>query len=362
MHVFSSLGRGGAERRTVDVADSVPYRFAFLAASGRRGPLDTSIRSAGHLVARHNLMRITGLVQIVRLIRKERVRVVHSHLGAASGPIVLAAVVAGARTRIVHCRSDSIGGGLSLKKSVFLAISRYVVRLFATDIVGVSPMSLKGSGLVRGRWRQRARVIPNGLPAAALARRAKDARASRSLRQDRFTVLNIARREQSKNRPRALEVWSQVARQRTSTLVLIGSMTEDELSLATTIGNDPEVVAAGSRIEILGEVDDVPEQLGRADVLLVTSMREGLPGVVLEALACGTAVVATDLPGVRWISSQITGVAILSLDQTDTEWATAVINAPEDSERISLSFSRSEFQLDRAVEQHLKLWGLDYEH
>ena len=56
-----------------------------------------------------------------------------------------------------------------------------------------------------------------------------------------------------------------------------------------------------SRLLLVGERWDLPEWLCSADLLLVTSMREGLPGVVLEAVAAGTPVVASDLPGVRWL-------------------------------------------------------------
>jgi len=48
---------------------------------------------------------------------------------------------------------------------------------------------------------------------------------------------------------------------------------------------------------LTGERDDVHELLGSADLFWLTSEWEGLPNGVIEALACGLPVVATDVGG-----------------------------------------------------------------
>jgi len=52
-------------------------------------------------------------------------------------------------------------------------------------------------------------------------------------------------------------------------------------------------------VKLLGEVDDVSGLLAAADVGVFSSRSEGCPNGVLEAMAAGLAVVATDCPGVR---------------------------------------------------------------
>jgi glycosyltransferase involved in cell wall biosynthesis len=54
-------------------------------------------------------------------------------------------------------------------------------------------------------------------------------------------------------------------------------------------------------VEFVGHRRDVPEIIASSDLLLVTSRHEGFPNVVLEAMACGTAVVSTDYSDVRRI-------------------------------------------------------------
>ncbi|WP_275089568.1 glycosyltransferase [Microbacterium sp. K41] len=290
------------------------------------------------------------------LVRRENVGAVHSHLGSASGPLLLAAWAGGARVRIVHCRSDAVGGRSTPLKRALLGASRVLARLLATDIVGVSPSALAGSGLVRGKWRTRARVVPNGLDAAALRERAGRGRLVRAEDSDTLVVASIARAESAKNRMRTLAIWAELARARRTTLRLIGRMSPAEMAEADRVAALAHVTASGSRIVVVGETDQVAEELGAADVLLVTSIREGLPGVVLESLACGTPVVATDLPGVRWISTQVTGVHTLSLDELDDRWVQSLLDAPADRDAIAASFAASPFQLAAAADAHRALW------
>jgi glycosyltransferase involved in cell wall biosynthesis len=55
----------------------------------------------------------------------------------------------------------------------------------------------------------------------------------------------------------------------------------------------------------------MPEVLGAAHVVVLPSYREGLPKVLLEAAACGRAVVTTDVPGCRdAIDRGVTGVLV----------------------------------------------------
>ena len=64
-------------------------------------------------------------------------------------------------------------------------------------------------------------------------------------------------------------------------------------------------------IEWWGHCEDLPEVIGRATLVVLPSYREGLPKVLLEAAACGKAVIATDVPGCREVvQHQKTGLLV----------------------------------------------------
>ena len=67
----------------------------------------------------------------------------------------------------------------------------------------------------------------------------------------------------------------------------------------------------------LGQVDDISGLWARAHVAVLPSRREGLPLSLLEAAACGRAMVATDVPGCREIAiPDLTGLLVPVDDAT----------------------------------------------
>jgi glycosyltransferase involved in cell wall biosynthesis len=77
-------------------------------------------------------------------------------------------------------------------------------------------------------------------------------------------------------------------------LVLVGdgNMKERLLKLKNELGLDNSVF-------FMGERKDVPELLAAMDLFVFPSLREGMPGALMEAMAAGLPVVATDIDGNR---------------------------------------------------------------
>lgn len=64
-------------------------------------------------------------------------------------------------------------------------------------------------------------------------------------------------------------------------------------------------------VEVLGHSTDVAAIMAKVQVVVLPSYREGLPKVLIEAAACGRAVVTTDVPGCRdAIEAGVTGLLV----------------------------------------------------
>ena len=64
--------------------------------------------------------------------------------------------------------------------------------------------------------------------------------------------------------------------------------------------------------------DDVVRYMCAADVLLLTSVSEGSPNVIKEAMACDCPIVSTDVGDVRWVTENVDGTYVADNDRPET--------------------------------------------
>jgi glycosyltransferase involved in cell wall biosynthesis len=79
--------------------------------------------------------------------------------------------------------------------------------------------------------------------------------------------------------------------------VLVGSI--DSGNPASISNQDIDQWVAEEVVEWWGHSDDMPSVLAQAEIICLPSYREGLPVVLLEAMACAKPCIATDVPGCR---------------------------------------------------------------
>jgi glycosyltransferase involved in cell wall biosynthesis len=105
-------------------------------------------------------------------------------------------------------------------------------------------------------------------------------------------VLGVGRLVPQKDFATLLRSFALVRAERPCRLVLLGEGPERP-RLKTLAGR----LGIAADVEMPGEVGDVADWLMRADLLVSTSLWEGMQATVIEALAAGCPVVATDCPG-----------------------------------------------------------------
>ncbi len=76
----------------------------------------------------------------------------------------------------------------------------------------------------------------------------------------------------------------------------------DDTRAAQEMMQKAALLNINEHVYFLGLRQDVPRLLKASDCFVLSSRREGLPGAVIEAIAAGLPVIATDLPGVREIA------------------------------------------------------------
>lgn len=115
-----------------------------------------------------------------------------------------------------------------------------------------------------------------------------------------------------------------------------------------------------NNVVLLGKRSDIPSLLNKADYFILSSRHEGLPTVVIEAMACGTFVIATDCGG----SAEIMGDTGILVPPQNSEALAQALNqavnktALEIQENNLKARQRVEelFSLEKSVENWLKIY------
>jgi glycosyltransferase involved in cell wall biosynthesis len=115
-------------------------------------------------------------------------------------------------------------------------------------------------------------------------------------------------------------------------------------------------------VELWGHRADMATTLSTAHIVVLPSYREGLPKVLIEAAACGRAVVTTDVPGCRdAIEPGITGVLVPAYDAPALSQAIAALlsdlprcHAMGQAGRV---LAEQAFDIEQVVAQHLRIYA-----
>jgi glycosyltransferase involved in cell wall biosynthesis len=362
VHTFGAMDVGGAEMRTIELMREMRGRgitFHFVALSGRRGVLADDIEAAGGVV--HALpLNLRFPWRFVRLLRRLRAGALDSHVATFSGVLCFLGSVAGVPVRIARFHSDGDGHADTWRRDLQRRAMRTLVAWSATSIVGVSPSALARGYGGRSTPRTAPRVLPNGIDQKRLlSAPTTDLRKQLGLGSGALLCLHVGRPSSEKNRERLPHVIAALRRRGLDAhVVLVGPRYSAEEARVMAAAS---AAGVGAYVHVVGPRTNVGGVLRAADVLILTSTREGLPGVVLEAAAVGTPVVSSDVPGALWIASQLPVIFCLGLDRDDEAWAEAVVAATadrtEDDRRQSIRiFSDSPFSLDRSVAVNLHLY------
>jgi glycosyltransferase involved in cell wall biosynthesis len=115
-------------------------------------------------------------------------------------------------------------------------------------------------------------------------------------------------------------------------------------------------------VEWWGYQENMPEILSQANVVCLPSYREGLPKVLIEAAACGRAIVTTDVPGCREVVCHGRNGLLVAVRDSKCLAAAlqTLIENPVKRQRMGRegrALAITDYSIDCVIEQTLKLYA-----
>lgn len=130
---------------------------------------------------------------------------------------------------------------------------------------------------------------------------------------------------------------------------------------ATLTSAELEKIKRDVFVSVHGFNNDISNLFSKANIVVLPSYREGLPKVLIEAAACGRAVVTTDVPGCRdAIEPDVTGLLCKVRDADSLAEKIEKLILDKDLRnsmgKAGRELAQKEFDINRVVQKHFEIY------
>ncbi len=289
--------------------------------------INLNMKPAGKNIVMRVSKLLTGLFALFQLMRRERIQVIQtfSHYSNMLGPLL--AWLAGVPVRLSSQRMSLRGAPKWLLTLDTLVANSFLVQKMTSVSEGTRQFCIRQQGIRADKIQ----TIYNGIDPSVyqqpFTRAEQPAALHRELGLDSNAVVmtTIARLHPQKGHSFLIEAIPQIVKSiPNARLLFVG-----EGALRAELERRAARVGATNLIRFAGVRQDISQVLAISDLFVLPSLWEGLPNVVLEAMAAGVPVVATDVDGsAELIIANKTGM-LVPPKQSDA-LATAIIQLWQD--------------------------------
>lgn len=288
--VITLAEAGGAQTSVAQLLPGLVDELDVAVAAQGPGPLVDAARAAGvpffHLKHMRRDLRPAqdafALFELTRLCRRLRPDIVHVHSSKAGALGRTAAVLGRVPVRVFTVHGWAFAAYTGVAGRSYLWVER-ALRRVTTSVVCVSH-SARDLGVAAGACRpEQAIVIHNAVDVSSFPVRCHDGNAPR--------IVSVGRLAFPKDFSTLVAALASIETDWRAALIGEGPLRDE-------IAGELNRRGLGQRVDLLGTRDDVHDLLASADVFVLSSHSEGFPVSVLEAMAVGLPVVASDVGGV----------------------------------------------------------------
>lgn len=292
---IDSLGPGGAEKQIVELAKGLKQIGHDVKVCIYRPRYEFKYELDNNKIELYEIKRdkksvIRFIFDVVKMIKNSKPDYIVSYKTYPNLYMLLSAKIAGFKNVIVSERNIDLQ---------FSKLKLFLTRFFYRDSKYVVANSKSASDMLTGKKMKlnhdKVKVIYNGVNTKRLNRQDNIKVSSDILIQsDCINIAIVGRVESQKNHQlliRAMDFL--VKKYRNVKLYCVGNVNDRELynELISLVSN----LGLNQHITFVGHIDDVQYVYRNMDIIVLPSLYEGFPNVMLEAMYCRSIVVVSDV-------------------------------------------------------------------
>ena len=292
-----SLNGGGAERAMLNLAHGLAERGCRvdLVLARATGPYMSEVHDSVRIVDLKASRVLTSLPALVRYLRRERPGAMLSALDYANVVALWARRLAGIPRRVVVNEQNTISRSARNSARRRQRMVPHLIKRFypwADYVIGNSQGVADDLSQVAMLPRERIKMLYNPVVTPEVREKARA-----SLNHPWFeaghppVVLAVGRLTKQKDFPTLIRAFARVRQTRPARLLILGEGPDRPVleALVRQLGLEDDVALPGF-------VENPYVYMSRASLYVLSSRWEGLPTVLIEALYCGSPIVAMDCP------------------------------------------------------------------
>lgn len=293
---LDALHGGGAEKAVVNLLKGLAQKDEFdldLVLATKEGPYLDLVPESVRIVDLKQSRAITATFPLMNYLKQNRPWALIGNMGHVNVVATLAKELAQIKTRLVLVEQNTISVNKKKPKRAAL-VHLFMKWLYprADAVGGVSAGVARDLEQELGLGKETVKVLNNPVVNQDLITRSQAELDHPWFAADTPPVfLAVGRLNPQKDFPNLLHAFAQVRKQRDARLIILGE--GDERQALETIIND---LGIGEDVLMPGFVKNPYAFMRQASCFVLSSRQEGLPTVLIEAMACGCPVVATDCP------------------------------------------------------------------
>lgn len=289
-----SLRGGGAERVMVTLANGLfaqGYKVD-LVLTRAEGPYLAEVMNGVGIVDFNKGRVVASLLPLVRYLRRARPNSLLSALSHANIVAIIARQLAHVKTRLVVSERNSLAG---LKHDKNLVVLQYLMRFLYPRADGVVTVSQGiASELVEHLMVPETliKAIPNPMELDMIREQAGDQPDHPWLAPgEPPVILAVGRLSPQKDYPTMIEAFARLRKERNVRLMILG-----EGNLRAELEQRVGDMGLADCVQLPGFSSNPFGWMAACSVYVMSSLHEGFPNSLVQAMACGARVVSTDCP------------------------------------------------------------------